>query len=366
MIKILQYIGSLDFGGSQAFIMEVYRKINKEEIQFDFITFPNEKNGFYDEILKLGGKVYEAPKFNGKNGIEFIKWWNNFFKQHKEYKILHGHVRSCASLYVPIAKKNSVKTIVHSHSTSNGKGVEGIVKKILQFPIRYQADYLFACSSIAGEWLFGKKALKKDNYYMINNCIDVEKYRYNSEIRNQMRKELGLENKIVYGHVGRLIDAKNHMFLLEVFKEIYIKNNNSVLIIVGDGELKEEIKNKIELLNLQGAVLMLGSRNDVEKLMQAMDILLFPSKWEGLPVTVVEAQAAGLPCFISDTITTDIDISKAVYYLPIDKGTDIWVDKINVCLKNRMDVIEDIKQAGFDINGSVIRLEELYKNIYEL
>lgn len=360
MIRILHVLGGLNRGGAESMVMNWYRNVDRMEIQFDFIVHSETANEYKEEILKMGGKVYVFPRFTVKTCRKSMKLWNEFFAEHPEYKILHSHVRSYASLYIPIAKKHGLKTIVHSHSTSNGKGLASLVKAALQRPLRKSADFLFSCSREAGEWLFGKSYVDSPKYRMIPNAIDTEAYRFSTEWREDKKKELGVCGKTVYGHVGRLHPAKNHSFLLELFSELHKKNPDSVLLLVGGGELEQEIKNKISELELDGAVILAGSRSDVNELLSAMDVFLFPSLWEGLPVTVVEAQAAGLPCFVSDTVTRDVCVSELVKYLPIDKGVEAWVNAISEFTPYRLDVTEKIKLAGFDIKSAAEDLTKFY------
>ena len=188
MVRILHYIGQLQFGGSQAFVMEIYRKIDKEKVQFDFVVFTNEKSGYYQEIIQLGGRVFESPQFNGRNYFEFKTWWNRFFSLHPEYKVFHSHVRSVAALCISIAHKYGCYAIAHSHSTSNGRGIAAIVKNVMQFPIRYRADYMFACSEEAGEWLYGKNIAKRKNYRVIPNAIDAVRLNFDQDKRKQVRE----------------------------------------------------------------------------------------------------------------------------------------------------------------------------------
>lgn len=363
MIRVIHVLGGLNRGGAETMVMNFYRAINKTKIQFDFIIHTEEKQDYEEEILSLGGKIYRFPQFLGKNYYEMSSKWKDFFDNHREYRILHSHVRSYASLYIPIAKKYGLKTIVHSHSTSNGKGLSAIAKLILQYPLRFQADYFFGCSREAGEWLFGKKVVNSEKYYMLQNAIDTNLYIQNTKIRKEYRHEMGIEGKKVFLHVGRLHPSKNHSFLLKVFAELVKKESDSVLLVVGDGELKSEIEKDIRELRIAHAVKMLGSRSDVPNLLQAADCFLFPSRWEGLPVTVVEAQAAGLPCFISDTITRDVDLSELVRYLPINNGFEPWVESIEKADLERMDVLEKIVKAGFDIQSSAKWLSDFYMRI---
>ncbi|MDE7297543.1 MAG: glycosyltransferase family 1 protein [Lachnospiraceae bacterium] len=363
-IRVLHVLGGLDIGGAETFVMNVYRALDRTAIQFDFVKHTNKNQFFDNEIRQLGGKIFSCPRYNVVNHFEYCKWWKKFFATHTEYCIIHGHVRSTASLYMPIAKKYGLKTIIHSHSTSNGTGISAFVKTVLQYPIRYQADYFFACSDAAGEWLFGKKIMKGGRYYKIQNAVDIETSRLNLEVRKKYREELKLEDKIVYAHVGRLHESKNHMFLIEVFSELLAVQPNAVLLIVGDGDLREQIEKKVDELQMGRAIKMLGSRDDVSNILQASDCFLFPSKWEGLPVTVVEAQAAGLPCFVSDRVTREVGVSELVNYLPIDKGTKLWVDAIRRQDCTRRDVTEKIRAAGFDVRTLAKWMKDFYGSLW--
>ena len=361
MIRVLHMIASLDVGGSQTMMMNIYRKIDREKIQFDFVIDRPAETYFAGEIRELGGRVYTLPAFRGTNAGEIRRDWNNFFYTHPEYHILHSHVRSYASLYLPVARAHGVKTIIHSHSTSTGGGVKGAVKAVMQLPLRHQADVLMACSLDAGEWLYGKRACRSERFMLLPNAVDTRLYAPDEGRRQALRRELGLENKLVVGHVGRFNEVKNHSFLLDVFKCVHDREENSALLLVGEGELQMAMAEKAVALGVADDVIMTGNRNDVPALLGAMDVFAFPSLWEGLPVTVVEAQAAGLPCLISDTITHDVDVSPLVARLPIDDPAP-WAEAI---LKRpaRSDVRADIIRAGFDVQASARMLFDLYTRL---
>lgn len=363
MERVLQMIGSLGIGGSQAMVMNLYRSINREKIQFDFIIDHTEDMHHVAEIKQLGGKVYVMPSFRGGNFFEIIKSWNNFFKEHPEYKILHSHVRSYAIIYILIAKKYGVKTLIHSHSTSNGVGIKSFVKKILQYPLRYSADWLLACSEDSGKWLFGESVLNKDNFCVFPNAIDINKYRFDEVIRNQYRKTFNIERKYVVGHIGRLHESKNHMFILEFIKELLSVNKDIVLVLVGDGELRKVIEDKIIELEISESVLLLGARSDIPQLLNMFDLFVFPSLWEGLPVSVVEAQATGLPCLISDTITDEVVIGNLVRKLPIDKGTECWVNEICNLINSERNNMCNIESTKFNALRVVDELEKIYRKL---
>ena len=359
-LRVLHVLGGLERGGAETFVMNIYRNIHRDSIQFDFVIHTTDHGAFYDEITSLGGRIFSCPKYKGKNHFGYAKWWKTFFETHPEYKIIHSHVRSTAAIYLKIAKEFGIKTISHSHSTSSGKGLAAIVKNVLQYPLRYTADYLFACSKESGEWLFGKKAVKGPKFIEIKNSIDLEKCSFNPVIRSKYREEMSLTEKIVYIHVGRLHPAKNHAFLLELFKKISEKDRNAVLLLVGEGELREQIINQITKLEIQESVIMLGSRGDVCNLLQAADCFLFPSLWEGVPLTVIEAQAAGLPCLISDRVTTDVAISELVVSIPVDQGTKIWEEKVAELNYLRKDVRDKIISNGYDSKTLSNWLEDFY------
>lgn len=361
-IRIVHNIASLHLGGSQAFVMNMYRNIDRSKVQFDFVVTPETKEGFYDEITNLGGKIFSCPRYKGTNHIQYNKWWDDFFNEHPEYKVIHSHVRSTASIYLKIAKRHGLVTIAHSHSTSNGNGISAIVKRIMQLPIRKQADYLFACSDKAGKWLYGEKAITQQNYYMIPNGVDLKRFRFDVNKRNQMRMTLGIkEDLMILGHIGRLSTPKNHKFLLNVFNQYHKINSNSKLLLVGDGELFDSIKQHINKLDINDAVIMTGSKQNTEDYYQIMDIFLFPSLWEGLPVSVVEAQANGLQCIISDVITHDVDLTALIQYLPLDEK--LWLGAITEAHKKKrigLTSEDRVRLQPFDAITVANKLQEFY------
>lgn len=365
MIRILHVLGGLDRGGAETMVMNLYRAIDRTQIQFDFITHTDRSQAYTDEILKLGGKIYYFPKFKGANFLKLRKLWIKFFKEHPEYKILHSHVRSYASLYLPIAKKAGVKTIIHSHSTSNGKGLSSFVKRLMQFPLRYQADYFFGCSKEAGEWLFGKKVVESSKYHVLKNAIDTEKYKFNEESRAQYREKLRLGNKLTYVHVGRFHPSKNHPFLLNLFAEIHKRNPNTVLLLVGDGPLHSSIQTQIEELCLQDDVLLLGSRDDIPEILHAADCFLFPSLWEGFGMVAVEAQATGLPCICSDMVPSSVKVTDFCYFISTDDLL-AWVDMSMQNTRYALSMQNEGNVNGiesFDIKKSAAELQSFYLNV---
>lgn len=366
--RVIHNIASLHFGGAQTFIMNIYNNIDREKVQFDFVVIPEERKDLYEVIESMGGHIFVCPRYNGKNHFTYCKWWNEFFSEHPEYHVIHGHVRSTAAIYLNIAKKHGLITIAHSHSTSNGKGITAIVKNILQFPIRNIADYLFACSDKAGIWLYGKKAIYKQNYKMIPNGVDLDRFAFNKTMREEMRRKLGINKQtFVVGHIGRFTEPKNHKYLIELFSILKRTNSDCCLLMVGSGELFDDIRTYCKELNIMDSVIMPGSRADTENFYQAMDVFVFPSLWEGLPVSVVEAQASGLNCLISDVITHDVDLTDLIHYIPLDKK-DLWLAQIEKIQKEHRSAIspENMqKLQSFDSNAVAAQLQTFYINLYK-
>lgn len=359
-IRVLQMISSLYTGGSQAMIMNLYKNIDREKIQFDFIVDHPEYDAYLPLINDLGGKVYNMPLFNGKNIKEVKDSWNNLFKKHPEYKILHSHSRSYASIYLPIARKYGLKTIIHSHNTSNGSGVKALVKNILQYPLRFQSDYYFGCSKDAGRWLFGEKIVNSDKFFVLNNAIDADSFRYNKNIREEYRKQFGLNDETIYIQVGSLSDQKNHLFTLDVFEKLSKIKNNFKLFIVGIGEKQALIESRIKESNLNDKIILLGRRNDVNCLLQMADCYIMPSIYEGLSVAAIEAQASGICCILSDVVSRDVKITDVCEFLPLD--TQKWVERLNSGF-DRKDTHSEIVNAGYDIKDTSKWLERFYERI---
>lgn len=360
-IRILHVLGKLNRGGAETLVMNWYRHIDKTKIQFDFVIHTTERCSYTDEILSMGGKIYSVPAYRGKNHFQYCKAWKDFFEQHTEYKVIHGHVRSTAVIYLSIAKKFGRITISHSHSMNSGSGVSGFVKRCLQYPIRYVADYKWACSMAAGEYLFGRKQVKKDRFKVVHNAIDLQAFSYDENVRQLKRDELKLNNHFVIGHVGRFIPEKNHNFILEVFEQFYRENMDAVLLLVGVGPLIENVRSKVKEKGLEKAVRFLGERSDVAGIMQALDVFLFPSVYEGLGIVAIEAQAAGLPVFISENVPQEVKVTDSACFLPVNSldSVCVWEEKLIEISKKeylREKKEKEIIDAGYDIVAETVAL----------
>lgn len=365
-VRVLQVLDKLSLNsGASAVVMNYYRWLNKEKIIFDFLLHEKPPGEFRDLLIKNKSKYYVMPELKSKNLKTYRRALRQFFNEHKEYKIVHGHIPNAAGFYLGEAKKAGVPVrILHSHNTS---GADQILKKLRnnflnKWAVR-QASVYFACSKKAALYLFGKKKASLNKVFLLKNAVDLKRFSYNSIVRDKMRKELKIENAFVIGHIGRFCNQKNHHFLLQIFMEIIKINENSRLLLLGDGDLKQQIENEIKDLNLEKYVLLEGVRENVSDYMQAMDILVLPSLFEGLPVVGIEAQAAGLPCVFSDRITKEASVTGGVQFLPLEMEAKEWAKRVidlGSCERNMTQSM--IRQAGYDIQTEANHLEELYLN----
>ena len=365
-VRVLQVFAEMNIGGAETMIMTLYRNINRSKVQFDFVVHTNQKGQYEEEIESLGGKIYRFPKYTGKNHFFYKKAWVDFFESHPEYKIVHGHLRTTASIYLRLANKFNRETIAHSHSTaSRGNKFEQVVKNIMQYSIRYTTDYMFACSDESGKWLFGKKCTRKSNYRLIKNAIKSEDYFISEIKRNQTRRLLNLEQKFVVGHIGSFTEPKNHKFIIDVFYEVIRREKNSVLLLVGDGKLRKNIEKKARKLGINDSIIFLGIRTDIANLLQAMDVFIFPSVYEGLPVTLIEAQASSLKIFASDTITKEVKITDNIEFVSLNSPAREWASRM-IKYSNgyeKRNTSQEIVDAGYDVKNNAQELEQFYVSI---
>lgn len=360
-IRVLQVLASLDRGGAESMIMNIYRAIDRSKIQFDFVV--NEqisKYAFEAEIEKLGGRVYRIPRYTIVNYFSYKKAWGRLLSTHPEWKIIHGHHTSPAFIYLKVANTFNRVTIAHSHTAGGEKTIRSRTKAIMRYPLRYIADYLFACSSSASQWMFGTYS---DSALIINNAIDTPGYIYNDIVRRQKRIEFNIESgAFVIGHVGSFQKVKNHSYLLQIFKRIHDALPSAKLMLIGDGGLRTELENTVKLLELQNSVIFTGIRSDVPQLLQAMDVFIFPSISEGLPVTLIEAQASGLPCLVSDAITKEVAVTDLVDFVSLSESPEIWAEKALAFVEGyeRRNTQADIIKAGYDVKEVAELLEDFY------
>ena len=349
-IIVAQIMGKWVGGGVEAVVMNYYRNIDRSKIQFDFICDEDSTNIPYDEIDSLGGKVIICPKY--QKVFKYQKELKRIFRENN-YPIVHSHINVLSIFPLRAAKKAEVPIrIAHSHSTSNRKEwKKNLLKSILKPFSKVYANRYMCCSEYAGRWLFGSKEYDKGNVYLLNNAIDLDKYRYNEIIRKSKREELGIEkNTFVVGHIGRFVEQKNHRFLIDLFNEIHKDNKNSILLLVGQGPLMQEMMEKVNDLNLNNSVMFLGQRTDVNELYQAFDIFLLPSLYEGLGMVMIEAQCSGLPCIASTEVPKVSKIRENVDFIKLTDSIEKWSSEINQYMITDRDANTiEIENAGYNI-----------------
>ena len=365
-IRVASVIGRYIGGGVEAVTINYYRNIDKNKVQLDFICDEDSTNIPYEEIERMGGKVIIIPSYS--KPFKYHKALKRILKE-GNYKIIHSNINTLSVFSLFAAKCAGVPVrIAHSHSTTNKKEKKkNLMKQVLRpFSKVFATDYM-CCSELAGRWLFGNKEYDKGNVYLLNNAIDLNKFKYNESLRKKKRKELGIkDDTLVIGHIGRFVAQKNHDFLIDIFNEIHKKNNNSILLLAGQGPLMEDIKNKVKELNLDDNVKFLGQRNDANELYQAFDVFLLPSLYEGLPVVGVEAQASGLLCYLSDDMTKETKVLDITKFMSLNKMPEEWADNIldDVKKYKRIDTSKEMTAKNFNIKEEAKKLEEYYLNLY--
>lgn len=359
-IRVLQVVTHMNRGGLETMLMNYYRSIDREKVQFDFLTHRPYDGDYGEEIKKMGGKIYHLPVLNPFS-ISYKKTLHRFFKEHPEYQIIHVHQDCLSGVILKVAKECGVKVrIAHSHSAHQDLDIKYLIKVVYRRNISKYATELMACGDKAGKWMFCGA-----DFQVLNNAIDTDKYVVSFEKREKVRNTLGIKkNELIVGHVGRWNYPKNHLFLLDIFSNIKESVPNAKLLLVGNdkGDYAEKVKNKIKALKLGDSVIVTGVRADVADLLQAMDVFVFPSNYEGLPVTMVEAQASGLPCLISDKVPIECKITKNVQQILLSENARTWSEKVIRAAKEtiRCNTSEEIKTAGFDINENAKWLQNYY------
>lgn len=368
MIRVLQVVDHMSMGGIQTFIMNVYRHIDRSQIQFDFLLHHQYDQPYYHEITELGGKLYyivsrrEGVKRNKKE-------LETFFKKHTEYDIVHMHASSLSYLTpLKIAKKYGVKKrIIHSHS-SNIAG--GFIHKILHWWYkRYiyiiATDYL-ACGELSSKWMYGGSKVEGKTL-IVYNGIDIQSFSIDAKLRMKIRKEIGItDDEIVMGHIGRFNPVKNHHFIIEIFKELLLIFPTSRLLLIGEGPLEKEVEEKVVNCGVSNRVSFLGLRTDISSLLQAIDVFVLPSFYEGFPIVAIEAQAAGVPVVMSDTISKEVVINDNVKQMSIQLSAKEWAQEILNISYNHLSDNHILYEKGFDISCTVNVLSSLYKKNYTI
>ena len=356
-IRILHIVTYMGRGGLETMLMNYYRAIDRTKVQFDFLTHRDFRADYDDEIEALGGKIYRLPNLNPFSR-SYLGALDRFFREHPEYRIVHSHLDCMSAIPLKAAKKHGVPVrIGHAHNSNQPRDAKYLLKLFYKRMIAGQATQLFACSDEAGRWMFGNA-----DFRVLNNAIDAGKYAFDAAIRSEVRHELGLPaDALVVGHVGRFDPQKNHRFLVEIFEKM---PEDARLLLVGNGVLRPDVEQQAEALGIRDRVLFTGVRTDVDQLLQAMDVFLMPSLVEALPVSIVEAKAAGLPCLISDKVPIECKKTDLVTQIPLDASPAEWAEAVfSAAEAPRGDTLAQIREAGFDIRANAEWLQNYYLSV---
>lgn len=366
MIRVLQMGMTDNLGGIETYLINYYRHINKKNIQFDFTNIYSNDLCFQKEIQELGGKVYKVPNYY-KHPIKYIKEVAKLVKE-KNYTIVHCNMSSAVFLFPLIASKlGGAKVIIaHSHNSLSDKGLlKTIIHNFNKHFIPLFANVYFSCSQKAGEWFFSKKIICSEDYKIINNAIEINKFSFDKIKRYDIRKKLNIdENDFVIGNVGRLEKIKNQSFLIDIFKEMSKTTPNAKLIIVGDGSLKKELRKKAEDLDLKNKIIFTGRVENVSDYYNAFDVFALPSLNEGFGIVLIEAQSNGLPCITTDKIPVEARISDNFIQTKLEKGPKIWADEI-LKIKEKRAITQVIEKNKYDIQNKSKDLETIYQKLVE-
>lgn len=353
-LRVLCVFGSLDQGGAESMCMNLYRHIDRSKVQFDFVSHSGPGGAFEEEIRTLGGKIYYCPRYKISNDLTYRKWWRRHLSAHPEHRIIHGHYFSVSSVFFSVAHQFGCITIGHSHTDSFANPL----KRIFIKGVEKESDYCFACSEKAGKMLFPHK-----EFVVLRNAIDIQRFTYNESIASEVREEFSLGNTFVLGTVGTIKEVKNPLGMIEIFREVSKYKPDSKLLWVGRDEgMQKDAETRLKELGLVDRVFFTGPRSDVNRLMQAMDCFLLPSLSEGIPVVLIEAQAAGLACYASEAVSRETNITGLCHYLPLNEWP-IWAENIVQESGNRQDMESVISAAGYDIHESAAWLQDFYLGI---
>ena len=358
-IRILHVVTNMCRGGLETMIMNYYRHVDRTQIQFDFLVHRDYESEYDAEILAMGGRIHHLPRLNPFSS-GYLGRLDAFFSEHPEYRIVHSHLDCMAGIPLKYAKKHGDPVrIGHAHNSNQPRDLKYPLKLIYKHTIAQNATALLACGEEAGQWMFGGAP-----FQVMNNAVDAELFRYAPDVRSEVRREFGIEEgALVVGHVGRFMQQKNHAFLLQIFSRL---PGDAKLLLVGDGELRTEVQTQARELGIEDRVILAGVRADVHRMMQAMDVFLLPSHHEGLPLTIVEAQCAGLPCLISDGVPIECKKTDLVSQLPLAASADAWAEATLTAVRDpRTSPLQQIRAAGFDIVEKAGWLTDYYFNHYK-
>lgn len=358
--RVLQVVTIMNRGGAETMVMSHYRKIDRTKMQFDFLVNRQERGAFDDEIEQMGGRIYRLCPIRPWTYLQYFNELDAFFKVHsRDYVAVHSHIQENSGFVFKYAQRYGLMNcIANSHIDFKGWDCKILFRKFASFFLHKYSTLNIACGEAAGRYLFGNRSFE-----IFKNAIDVEKFAFNQETRTRMRESLGIKDRLVLGSVARITWQKNHTFMIDVMAEMRKQYPEALLLLVGAGEKEGEIRTKIANLGLEDHVWILGSNPNVNEYLQAFDVFFMPSLFEGLPVSVIEAQAAGLPCVLSDTIDRETDVTGLATFVSLQDSMEKWIESVvNAAKKPRMDTREKISEAGYNVDLNVKRLMNYYLN----
>ena len=355
----------MDLAGTETLLMSYYKQIDRNQVQFDFAVSATNECAYDKEIVQMGGRIFRYPKYTITNHFTYTLWWRNFLIEHPEIRIIHGHIGSTAAIYLRIAKQQGRIAIAHSHSTWGDSGPHAWAYRIFSFPTRYIADYYFGCSRQALIDRYGKKvANNKEIASVMPNAIDARKFVYNEAVRNEVRAQYNIPaNMLVIGTVGRFSPQKNPLFTVSLSAELKRRGLDFRFLWFGQGEMESAIREEMSKQNVEDKIILAGVRKDIYRVLQAMDVFVFPSVWEGLGISCIEAQAAGLPALCSESVPDDAKVTDLFHYLPLN-DVKTWADEVlEQKGVKRTDRFDEIDKAGYDIVSAAKRMQDFYLGI---
>ena len=362
-IRVLNLFTIMDCGGAETMVMNCFRNINRTKVQFDFMVHREERGVYDDEIERLGGKIYRMPQIRPWSSNSYRKAVRNFYASHPEYRIIHSHMSELGIYDFIEAEKQGVPCrICHAHNRPYGIDLKSPVRWYYKTRMIPHITHMFICGKESGDWLFGKKNVGQ--FIQMNNAIDAKKYSYDAQTRQHIRKGLDIApSQLVVGHIGRFSAQKNHTFILDIFQGVLKAVPDAILLLIGDHktEIGAQMIDKAEKLKVDRQVRFLGVRDDIPDLLNAMDVFLFPSLFEGLSVASIEAQAAGLPCLISDKVPIECKKTDLVKQISLSSSAEKWAEEVIAAAKTeRRNTYREIAAAGFDIKENAEWLENFY------
>jgi len=367
MIRILHSVSNMDRAGIETMLMNYYRHMDRSKVQFDFLCNKKKPGAYDEEIRQMGGKIFHTPGLNPLYFPKYIKYMDSLFLDNNDYRVIEAHNGALGVYALYTAKRNKIPVrILHAHGASITKDIKLPLKLFCKSQIKNNATHNFSCGVLAAKCYFGEKCVEKNEYKFVPNAIEVEKFLFDINKREEMRKKYNLNNRHVLGHVGRFMKQKNHNFLIDVFIKLKKEDEKACLVLLGDGELMENVRNKVKNFGLEDSVIFVGNVENVNEWYQAFDVFILPSIWEGLPVVGVEAQAADLPCIFSESITKEIALSSKVEFINLDDNISRWVRAIKSALKNneRKNNYDLITKHNYNISTEAEKLQNTYIELY--